>query len=409
MTYSMQPIIKHLFQADTLEDVSRERLEAFVEEYPSFGIGHYLLSRKLQAEDDDRFTGEIQRTNLYFTNPFWLQWLLENTGTNGTRTTARSPTPATPAATPQQQEPVAEVPVISPQEPAAEWSEMPPEEPAAELSELPQQEQPSVPDEPIRDEEPPFILEEPRFSEETTSHEETAPAEVPATIRLSASESLLQNLREAKELRQSLVRMNEEVAPDAGVIIVPEETTIPAEVADTPEITPAPETVPEVTPAPEIPVAPESTPAPEMPVAHEVTASGAPLPDPPPPAAPPLAFEPYHTIDYFASQGIRLTQDENPSDALGKQLKSFTEWLRVMRRLPQKDREIVPDIAAERTIQTIAAHSIEGKEVVTEAMAEVLAKQGMPEKARDIYRKLSLLDPGKNAYFAAKIEQLKIH
>jgi hypothetical protein len=124
---------------------------------------------------------------------------------------------------------------------------------------------------------------------------------------------------------------------------------------------------------------------------------------------PVVAFEPYHTIDYFASQGIKLTQDENPTDVLGKQLKSFTDWLKVMRRLPQKDREIVPDIAAERTIQTIAAHSIEGREVVTEAMAEVLAKQGMPEKAREVYRKLSLLNPDKSAYFADKIEQLKIH
>jgi hypothetical protein len=121
---------------------------------------------------------------------------------------------------------------------------------------------------------------------------------------------------------------------------------------------------------------------------------------------PPLLFEPFHTIDYFASLGIRMVQDENPSDPLGKQLKSFTDWLKVMRRLPQKDREMIPDIAAERSIQAIAAHSIEGNEVITETMADVLAKQGMPERASEMYRKLSLLNPGKMAYFAAKIEQL---
>src|SRR5579872_7494263 len=120
MHQSMQPIIQHLFQVTTLEEISRERLEAFVEEYPSFGIGHYLLSRKLRGEDADRFTGEIQRTNLYFTNPFWLQWLLENTGTNGAQPTARNLTPATPVATPREREPVAEGAAISPQEPAAE-------------------------------------------------------------------------------------------------------------------------------------------------------------------------------------------------------------------------------------------------------------------------------------------------
>jgi hypothetical protein len=119
-------------------------------------------------------------------------------------------------------------------------------------------------------------------------------------------------------------------------------------------------------------------------------------------------FEPYHTIDYFASQGIKFTLDENPSDTLGKQLKSFTDWLKTMRRLPQKDREVVPDRVAEQAVQTSAAHSILGKDVVTETMAEVLAKQGMREKARVVYEKLSLLNPDKRAYFAAKIEQLNI-
>ena len=42
-------------------------------------------------------------------------------------------------------------------------------------------------------------------------------------------------------------------------------------------------------------------------------------------------------------------------------------------------------------------------------MAEVLAKQGMPERARAVYEKLSLLNPDKRAYFASKIEQLNIH
>ena len=78
MNYPMQPIIQHLFQASSLEDVTRQRLESFVAEYPSFGIGHYLLSRKLQAEGADSYREETQKTNLYFTNPFWLQLLLES-------------------------------------------------------------------------------------------------------------------------------------------------------------------------------------------------------------------------------------------------------------------------------------------------------------------------------------------
>ena len=76
-------IIQHLFQVNSLEDVSRERLETFVEEYPSFGIGHYLLSRKLQKEDTGGFEEKTKLTCLYFSNPFWLQWLLENTDVGG--------------------------------------------------------------------------------------------------------------------------------------------------------------------------------------------------------------------------------------------------------------------------------------------------------------------------------------
>ena len=44
---------------------------------------------------------------------------------------------------------------------------------------------------------------------------------------------------------------------------------------------------------------------------------------------------------------------------------------------------------------------------VTETMAEVLIKQDKNDEAIRIYEKLSLLNPSKRAYFAAKIEQLK--
>ena len=55
----------------------------------------------------------------------------------------------------------------------------------------------------------------------------------------------------------------------------------------------------------------------------------------------------------------------------------------------------------------MAESSINDREVVTEAMAEVWEKQGNHAKAVEIYQKLSLLNPAKSSYFAAKIEQLK--
>ena len=120
-----------------------------------------------------------------------------------------------------------------------------------------------------------------------------------------------------------------------------------------------------------------------------------------------LAFEPFHTVDYFASQGIKLSQEEATKDRFGKQLKSFTEWLKTMKRLPVNEQVKPLDIRAEQTVENLAAHSVEADEVYTETMAEVWLRQGNKEKAMEIFSKLSLLNPAKRAYFAAKIDSLK--
>lgn len=119
-----------------------------------------------------------------------------------------------------------------------------------------------------------------------------------------------------------------------------------------------------------------------------------------------LSFEPLHTIDYFASQGIKITEEALENDQLGKQVKSFTAWLKSMKRLhpgqvPEQNEVI------EKIIQSSAEASNQNANVLTEVMAEVLIKQGKEEKAIEMYQKLSLINPSKSAYFAAKIESLK--
>jgi hypothetical protein len=128
---------------------------------------------------------------------------------------------------------------------------------------------------------------------------------------------------------------------------------------------------------------------------------------PEPPKKEEILFEPFHTVDYFASQGIKIRDEELVKDKLGKQLKSFTEWLKTMKKLPVAEMEKRPSSSAEQKVEQLAQHSLEERQVVTETMAEVWEKQGNNEKAIDIYTKLSLLDPSKSAYFAAKIEGLK--
>jgi len=120
-----------------------------------------------------------------------------------------------------------------------------------------------------------------------------------------------------------------------------------------------------------------------------------------------LVFEPYHTVDYFASQGIKFKEEEKPKDKFGQQLKSFTDWLKTMKRLPVSEITVAAEPKAEQKVEQMAEHSLQDREVVTEAMAEVWEKQGNIAKAIEIYSKLSLLDPPKSVYFAAKIEDLK--
>ncbi|HEX5654193.1 MAG TPA: hypothetical protein VFX58_14025 [Chitinophagaceae bacterium] len=120
-----------------------------------------------------------------------------------------------------------------------------------------------------------------------------------------------------------------------------------------------------------------------------------------------ISFEPYHTVDYFASQGIRFREEEKPRDKFGQQLKSFTEWLKLLKTAPVAETAVGSTPAAEEKVEQLAAHSLADREVVTEAMAEVWEKQGKHDKALAIYHKLSLLNPSKSSYFAAKIDQLK--
>jgi hypothetical protein len=119
-----------------------------------------------------------------------------------------------------------------------------------------------------------------------------------------------------------------------------------------------------------------------------------------------MLFQPFYTVDYFASQGIKFREEAQPQDKFGKQLKSFTEWLKIMKRLPVSEIAPAPP-TVEKKVEQLAEHSLQDREVLTEAMAEVWQKQGNAAKAVEIYSKLSLLDPSKSRYFAAKIEEIK--
>lgn len=119
-----------------------------------------------------------------------------------------------------------------------------------------------------------------------------------------------------------------------------------------------------------------------------------------------IFFQPLHASDYFASQGIKLSEEALGVDKLGKQLKSFTAWLKTMKKVHPDKLPAVNKIT-ETAVQTQAEKSNLEEEIVTEPMAEAYILQNKQAKALDIYNKLSLLNPAKSAYFAIKIESLK--
>jgi hypothetical protein len=123
----------------------------------------------------------------------------------------------------------------------------------------------------------------------------------------------------------------------------------------------------------------------------------------------PLLFEPLHTTDYFASQGIKLSEVVLSGDKMGKQLKSFTDWLKTMKKIHPGDlkEKSANDTTIDSSVQKLAEKSNQEEEVLTESMAAVYIQQGRINKAKEIYEKLSLLNPAKSAYFAAKLNEIQ--
>ena len=85
----------------------------------------------------------------------------------------------------------------------------------------------------------------------------------------------------------------------------------------------------------------------------------------------------------------------------------FTDWLKKMKNAKPENVVVEEDPELDKVISNIATASNQSKEIVTETMAEVFAKQGKIEKAIQLYIKLSFLIPDKTTYFAAKIKELK--
>lgn len=397
-------IVHLLTGKSNLREVTVGELEAITQEQPFFSIAQLLLAKKMKQENHPAFQQQVARTALYFPNTYWLDSQLQDREQEPVPAPVRTDAGDTVIHTTGNQHTV-EVTTV-PGEPATAWTAAP-EEPVEENSTL-------------------------TATELTgTSSEEALPGETETAPETAAPVAEVLPEEPATTVEEN------SAAPVTGSLLV-ETTTLSGEPQPQPE-----EPVEEKSAGEEASGAdttssyeqsirasfqetaamPAATDEDNLPVEEIGEQAGQPgIPNMKlaeilqqqaeafhktvePDAEVPVSSEPYHTIDYFASQGIKLDNEASEGDALGKKVRKFTDWLKQMKRINPAD--LGTDKAQEQAIQGIAAHSIEEREVVTEPMAEVLVKQGKIDKAIQVYSKLSFLNPDKSAYFASKILALK--
>ncbi len=89
-----------------------------------------------------------------------------------------------------------------------------------------------------------------------------------------------------------------------------------------------------------------------------------------------------------------------------ERLAAVTQGEMIDRFLRLEDYRIVADDKAVDEEISLEASLDDEDDLVSEELAEIYVAQGLNCEAVEIYRKLSLLNPKKSAYFAAQIEKL---
>ncbi|MEO7314979.1 MAG: hypothetical protein ABIW47_07330 [Ginsengibacter sp.] len=360
-------------------------LEKTVDDYPVSALSLFLLLQNYKKTGNDRYDQLIQKAALYFPNYTWLNYQL-----SGDEAMNYSPEKVIDAA--EEEETYTET--LDPFE--AIFAE--PEIDSENQPELPDETTPgnSIEAEAIREMEKEEMVEfvqgeeadnfEKNFVENQSNTEEEVNTEN-SLVKISQQEN---NAEEAIEIENKIQQdlSEEHIQEDSPAESSEEINITPEEIHAS---NPSESINPEIAAAEEIPVKPSAANEGEPEETEENHT---------------LEFEPLHTIDYFASQGIIIKEEALMNDKLGKQMKSFTDWLKSMKKLhPGKLPE--QNEVVEKIIQSSAELSNEDAGVLTEAMADVLIKQGKRGKAIEMFEKLSLMNPSKSIYFAAKIESLK--
>lgn len=388
MNQSSVRVLRYLTGNENIEDISVSDLQKLVVENPYFPIARFLLAQKLKQENDAAFLPEVQKTALYFSNPFWLQYQLTDEPStellpeknNFISEKEHTINNKEEFETPNQ---ITESRVIEPSPYKEEKPDQAEEEMAA-ITREPDTKSAAFLDE-VQNKDETFIsndIEQVILEPQTPAGLETAEVlEEMAGATHETDEATAAFLNEAEtSAAENIEHSSPEVTPATLAADISKENQESAEPDEHERMFQNIKAMLDAT-------SEEADADTENAVIH---------------------IDPYYTIDYFASQGIKLDLDQNPKDELGQHLKKFTQWLKHMKKLgPEDATEVIASTETDADIQKIADSSNTVREVVTEAMASVLEKQGKNNKAIELYNKLSFLNPDKSAYFAAKIKTLK--
>ncbi|MES1220617.1 MAG: hypothetical protein ABUT20_34260 [Bacteroidota bacterium] len=408
MNEIVNQLAQSLFKKNSLQECSRWELEILADHYPYFGIAQFLVAGKLKEENAETYNKQLEKTSLYFTNPLWLDYVINNKSTQSDETSF-SGVPTETVVADEIKQPVSEE-ISAP----------------SEIHTAPDKGVSQIEDKPIVVIETKETVAEEIISPDISvtnaeigvSQVEDEPIIVNEFINTPFDHSFTENEINT-ETQQQAAGENETVAEE---IISPDISVTNTEIGVS-QIEDEPIVANEFTNTPinhsftenEIIAETEQQTEEENVISDSSENAEEELKMKPFKFEPlqesdlktPLSFEPYHTVDYFASQGIKVAQVEKPKDRFDQQLKSFTQWLKTIKKVPVSEIAKEVGVESEQKVITLAEHSIVDREIVTEAMAEVWTKQGNKEKAIEVYHKLSLQNPAKSSYFAGLIEQLK--
>ncbi|BDQ11183.1 hypothetical protein [Sediminibacterium sp. TEGAF015] len=374
MKFTQEKALMHLTGNADLSSTKMEVIEKLVHEYPFFSPGQYLFAAKLKKDDHPLVGSQAMRTALYFTNPHWLQFQLEALKDPGIDQAPKQELDTALLRSIRQKDlewdEMINLPKIEDTLEDAEKSFVAPELPNPDIS-IPTIE--SVRElmkgiEPL--DKPGTII--PVIRENTPSEpvDYTLP-EVPSSEKFDPVFSALNQTEQPAPLLPEQEYSEEEYGsrtqhPDQDKSDAKIASILSSQLAEF-----------------------------KKPIEKETELNIEPVQDK------------LHTIDYFASQGIQIDLSKIPQDKLTTKLRRFTDWLKDMKNHHPNPDDLGTSPEQEKKVAETALVSNESKEILTETMAEVLAKQGQIDKAIQLYIKLSFSNPEKTAYFADKIQQLK--